>query len=185
MRRKSDKTPAFPGRDDLLSQVKQTISSMKSQITRDHDDLMSKFLDHRAALQNIHGIVQSIETRMEATSNFHLKAMNYHNNVMNISVINLRSVGEQILSFLNYFPSEIRSLLQSIVRANRRTYQAVLQIQEHLSQSPTSLHDSNIRFTDALGEYRELPYEFFSHWEVCTPLVSTVGLPMESLTLSH
>ena len=71
------------------------------------------------------------------------------------------------MGFVRTFPYEIRELLQSIVQADWRTYQAVLQIQERLARSPTTLHDSNIQFTNVLGEYRELPYEYFCQWEVC------------------
>ena len=86
------------------------------------------------------------------------------------SVISLRSIAEQIKSFVASFPQEIRKLLYTIIADDRRIYHAVLQIQEGIKASPTSLHSSNVRFTDVLGEYRELPYEYFCHWEVSTYL---------------
>ncbi|KAL2043072.1 hypothetical protein N7G274_004132 [Stereocaulon virgatum] len=33
-------------------------------------------------------------------------------------------------------------------------------------RGPTSLLETDIRFEDALEEYRELLYEYFRHWEV-------------------
>ncbi|KAL9064147.1 MAG: hypothetical protein Q9161_009057 [Pseudevernia consocians] len=84
---------------------------------------------------------------------------------IHLSVTSLRSVGEKIMGFICTFPNEVRELLQSIVQADWRTYQATLQIQERLAHSPTTLHESNIRFTNVLGEYRELPYEYFCQWE--------------------
>ena len=95
---------------------------------------------------------------------------------MHSSVISLRSIGEQIKSFIASFPEEIRKLLYTIISDDRRIYHAVLQIQEGIQASPTSLHGSNIRFTDVLGEYRELPYELFCHWEVnhCLEIIRKV-----------
>jgi len=42
----------------------------------------------------------------------------------------------------------------------------MLQMQQNISPRPTNLLESNIRFEDALGEIKELPYEYFRHWEV-------------------
>lgn len=127
---------------------------------------MSKIAEQRATLHQTHISVRRIESRIEGlASNF--RAVSSKVDQTHLSVMSLRSLGEQIMAFIRTFPHEIRDLLQSIVQAEWRTYQAVLQIQERLARSPTSLHDSNIRFTNVLGEYRELPYEYFCQWEVC------------------
>ena len=82
------------------------------------------------------------------------------------SIMSLRSLGEQMMDYVGQFPKEIRDLLHAILLSNWQMYQVLLQIQQRTSNSLTGLLDSNIRFEDALGEYRELPYEYFRHWEV-------------------
>ncbi|KAL8893604.1 MAG: hypothetical protein Q9192_005104 [Flavoplaca navasiana] len=83
----------------------------------------------------------------------------------NTSIVNLRNVADQVMSFVKTFPQEIRDRLQAITQANWRTYQAILQIQNDISRTPNALLESNIQFTNALGEYRSLPYEYFCQWE--------------------
>lgn len=83
---------------------------------------------------------------------------------------NLKTIVGHILNFVKTFPQEIRDRLQALTQADWRTYQAVLQIQERISRTPSTLHESNIQFTNALGEFRSLPYEYFCHWEVCTAI---------------
>ncbi len=85
----------------------------------------------------------------------------------NTSIASLTTIGDQILAFLKTFPQEVRERLRAITQADWQTYQAVLRLQESISRAPTSLHESNIQFTNALGEYRSLPYEYFCDWEVC------------------
>ena len=126
---------------------------------------MSKIAEQRAAMHQVHESVEHIESRMEGVES-NSRAISSKVNETHLSVISLRCLGEQIKGFILTFPREIRELLQSIVQADWRTYQAVLQMQECLARSPTALHDSNIQFTNVLGEYRELPYEYFCQWEV-------------------
>jgi len=154
---------------------------MNLRTKKEHGDLMSKVLENRAALRHVHGIVEDIENRMEgieATSKANQETTLIKSDAINTSIVSLRSLGEQLLAFLSTFPQEIRGLLQSIVQADWKTYQAVMHLQDCLARSPTSLHESNIRFADALGQYRELPYEFFCNWEVCTLLALTVNSTM-------
>lgn len=94
----------------------------------------------------------------------------------NTSIANLTTIWDQILSFVKTFPQEIRGRLQAITQADWRTYQAVLRLQDSISATPTSLHESNIHFTNALGEYRPLPYDLFCHWEVCAITTSYSNL---------
>lgn len=144
---------------------RQTISSINTRTKQQHDTLMIKITKQRAALHRAHQSIGRIENRVEGVESIS-HAIHSKVNETNLSVTSLRSLGEQIMAFVRTFPHEIRDLLQSIVQADRRTYQVVLQIQERLARRPTSLHDSNIQFTNVLGEYRELPYEFFCQWEV-------------------
>ena len=127
---------------------------------------MSKIAEQRATMHQLHESVERIENRIEGVES-NSRALSSKVAETHLSVTSLRSLGEQIMGFVRTFPQEIRELLQKLVQADWHTYQAVLQIQERLARSPTALHDSsNIHFTNVLGEYRELPYEYFCQWEV-------------------
>ena len=142
---------------------------MNKRTKQEHGDLISRVVENRAALRQVQGFVEHIDDRVErieATSQVRLDAISSKSDAIQASLMNLRSLGDQIMAFVRSFPDEIRELLHKIVQVDWRTYQAVLQIQDRLDRSPTSLHDSNIHFTNVLGEYRELPYEYFCHWEV-------------------
>jgi hypothetical protein len=41
-----------------------------------------------------------------------------------------------------------------------------LAVQQHIPPTPTALVASNIKFTDALDRYKELPYDYFRNWDV-------------------
>ena len=148
---------------------------------------MSKVAEHRAELQRVqNGIAQVEEKVSRAEGLFDRRLGNIENETSKAresqdrrfdefgtkmeetksSVMSLRGTGEQILRCLGTFPREMRELLQSIVRANWQMYQVLLSIQQNASRSPTGLLESNIRFEDAFGDRRELPYEYFRHWEV-------------------
>ena len=126
---------------------------------------MSKIAEQRATLHQVHDSIERVESKMEGLDSS-CRAILSKVEETQTSVMSLRSLGEQIMASIRTFPHDMRDLLQSIMQADWRTYQAVLQIQERLARSPTSLHDSNIQFTNVLGEYRELPYEYFCQWEV-------------------
>ena len=86
----------------------------------------------------------------------------------NTSIVNLKNIADQVVSFVKTFPQEIRDRLHAMTQADWRTYQAILQIQNDISRTPNALLESNIQFTNALGEHRSLPYEYFCQWEVRT-----------------
>lgn len=149
--------------EDSSLLYRQTLSSINARTKQEHGTLMSKIAQQRAIMHQLHESVERIENRIEGTS----RALSSKIDETHLSVMSLRFLGEQIKGFIRTFPLEISDLLQSIVQADWRTYQAILQIQERLARSPTALHDSsNIQFTNVLGEYRELPYEYFCQWEV-------------------
>ena len=148
---------------------------------------MSKVAEHRATLHEVQdGIMQVDEKLSQAGAAFDQRFDGIENNMTQAretssrrfdeigaivkdtqtSVMSLRSTGEQILRCLGTFPREMRELLQKILCANWQMYQILLKIQQSTTRSPTGLLQSNIRFEDALGDYRELPYDFFRHWEV-------------------
>lgn len=160
---------------------------MDSRNKEKQSDLMSKVAEHRATMHKIQdGIVQLDEKVSGARAAFDQRFYGIENNMTlageassrrfdeigarvkdtQTSVMSLRSIGEQVLRCLGTFPKEMRELLQNIMCANWQMYQVLLKIQHNTARSPTGLLESNIRFEDALGDYRELPYEFFRHWEV-------------------
>ena len=135
---------------------------------------MLKIAEQRATLHQVHDSIERIESKIEGVDS-NCRAILSKVDETQTSVMSLRSLGEQIMAFIRTFPQDMRDLLQSIMQADWRTYQAVLQIQERLARLPTSLHDSNIQFTNVLGEYRELPYEYFCQWEVRVHTSHTVN----------
>ena len=136
---------------------------MNVRATRRHGDLLSKIDEQRAALHRVHGMVEHIEDRMEdidGASRGELDAIKSKCDATHNSVMSLQNLSKQLMSFIINFPREIRDLLHNVVQADWRTYQAVLQIQARLAHSPSSLHASNIHFTNAIGEYRVRAFQF-------------------------
>ena len=130
---------------------------------------MDKAAEHRAALGRVEGHVEQLNSQVrgegEATR-YQLDILSSRSNATYTSVMSLRKLGEQILVKVATFPLEIQASLQRMLRINWQMYQTLLTLQESLSRTPTALLECNIKFEDALGEYKELPYEFFRHWEV-------------------
>lgn len=136
-----------------------TVSSSNTGARQNHGELLSKIAEQRVALHNIQSKVEYIESQMEvdgAPAQAKLNAISLKSDATHASMISLRSLAEQFVALCREISHEVREFLQSILRADWRTYQAVLQIQDHLAHSPSSRHDSIIRFTNALGEYRVL-----------------------------
>ena len=149
--------------------ISQTLSSFNLRAKQEYSELESKIVEHKFALGQIEKTVGNVEHKMdkfEAVVDTNTKAMVDKMEGINTSVVSLRTLGYQIMEFLKTFPRDIRDVLQNIVQADWRTYQAVLRIQEHLARSPSSLDESNIQFTNGLGEHSSLPYEYFCQWEV-------------------
>ena len=132
-------------------------------------------METRAALHQVQDVVDRVENKMDVAVNMAgagLGIISDRADVIHTSVVSLKDLTHQILEFMQKFPGEIRDRLQAIVQADWRTYQAVLRVQEQIARSPTHLQASNIQFTNALGEYRSLPYEYFCHWEVRAAILS-------------
>ena len=126
-------------------------------------------MEHTSALGQVQRSVGNIEHQMDklvAVADANTKAIAGKIEAIDTSVVSLRTLGYQLMEFLKTFPRDIRDVLQKIMQADWRTYQAVLRIQEHLARSPSSLNESNIQFTNGLGEHISLPYEYFCQWEV-------------------
>lgn len=144
----------------------------------------------QAALRQVQYVVGEIEHKANVAVNMagtKLGVISDKADVIQPSMVSVRGLTHQILGFMRSFPREIRDCLQAIIQADWRTYQALLQIQEQIAHSPTGLQASNIQFTNALGEYRSLPYEYFCHWEVraatlsllCFARIDIIGQPFE------
>ena len=146
---------------------------MNSRSKKEHESLISTITQHRAAISRVEQEMADMNagTRIaDAASHEKLDALSTKAGATQASIMSLRSLGEHLMENIRQFPKEIRDLLRSILRSNWQMYQVLLQIQQRTSNSPTGLLDSNIKFEDALGEYRELPYEYFRHWEVLISL---------------
>ncbi len=142
---------------------------MSARSKREHESLMSADAEQRAAIRRMRQEMLHMNTKTQDTnevSHEKLDAISAKANATHASIMSLRSLGEQMMDYIRQFPQEIRDLLRVILLSNWQMYQVLLQIQHHISYNPTGRLDSNITFEDALGEYRELPYEYFRHWEV-------------------
>ena len=149
--------------------ISQTLSSFNLRANRQYGELESKVVEHTSALGQIKGSVGNVENKMDrlvAVTDANTKAIADKIEATSTSVVSLRALGYQLMEFLKTFPQEIRDVLQKIMQADWRTYQAVLRVQEHLARSPSYLKESNIQFTNGLGEHSSLPYEYFCQWEV-------------------
>lgn len=135
----------------------------------EHSELLTKATEHRAALNNVKGRITNIEDSIKQAaqaSNNRLDALSTDIEITKASVISIGSLGQEILSFVSSFPSDLHSLLQQVLQSNGQIYRGLLSLQQSMTRSPTGLLESNIRFEDAMGDLRELPYEYFRHWEV-------------------
>ena len=130
---------------------------------------MSKVVEHRATVLQVQNQVETLKDNMTEegmATRARLDAISSDINATQASVTSLRTLAEQITGYIRTFPQSVRDSLQAPMQSNWQIYQVLLQIQQAISRAPTSSHASSIRFTNALGEYRELPYEYFCHWEV-------------------
>ena len=142
---------------------------MNSRTAREHGDLISKVAEHRAIALHVQEQVETLKNNLTEEGiaiRAKLDAISSDTNATQASVTSLRTMAEQITDYIRTIPQSFRESLQAPMQSNWQMYQVLLQIQQTFSRAPTSLHVSNIRFTNALGEYRELPYEYFCQWEV-------------------
>ena len=142
---------------------------MDSRSKSGQQSLLSKVTENRAALGRVQEEIERMgEDSREANAITckKLDALSANFDTTQVSIMSLRSLGEQMMEYIGHFPREVRDLLRAILQSNWQIYRVLLQTQQSTSPSPTGLLESNIKFEDALGEYRELPYEYFRHWEV-------------------
>ncbi|CAG8970730.1 hypothetical protein HYALB_00001512 [Hymenoscyphus albidus] len=178
----------------LCLQISETISTQGRRAGKRHNQLMMSIEMHRSKIDSlskesremrddmIHSqrstnrkiseLKGDIESKLEKVSeNTTRLAQSY--NSMNLLLFSsrasffcLRVLSAQVLNFLRAFPAEIRALLEKILRVNMQMYATLVRIQTQLASSPQFPGTENIVFEDGLGVVRELPYEWFKHWEV-------------------
>ena len=131
--------------------------------------LEGKATEHQSVLYSINERTQSMDDRMklvQAADHEILESVDARVDKIDHSIVQARQFGQQIMDYLNAFSGKIQGLLRAILQSNLQTYQLMLQMQQNVPPRPTNLLESNIRFEDVLGELKELPYEYFRHWEV-------------------
>ncbi|KAL8792645.1 MAG: hypothetical protein Q9195_004773 [Heterodermia aff. obscurata] len=114
----------------LALQCSQTLSSFNRRASRQYGELESKFVEHTSALGQVEKTVGNVEHKMdklEAVANANTKALVDKIEATNTSVVSLRTLGHQLMEFLNTFPREIRDVLQKIMQSDWRTYQATFE----------------------------------------------------------
>ena len=125
-----------------------------------------KIAEHQNMLYSVKERTQSIDDRMklfQVADHEILESIDARVDKIDHTVVQARQFGKQIIDHLNAFSGKI---LRAILQSNLQTYQLMLQMQQNISPRPTNLLESNIRFEDVLGEFKELPYQYFRHWEV-------------------
>ena len=132
-------------------------------------DLHCKIIEHRTKLEQVQASIENLEgniSQKTAAVCERLNTISEKANAMQLSVLSMRHFRDQIMAYVRIFPKEGIELLKTVIKNNAQIYQTLMQIQHSVSRAPSSLQASNLRFTNVLGEYRELPYEYFCQWEV-------------------
>ena len=148
----------------------QMVSRIDSRLKTDNQDVVQKMTEHRQQLDRVEIGVLDMDQRLkqEQTANENtLEGIKTTVDQSRSAIFSLRTLSAQITTFIRSFPRELRDCMRRLLQDNYNTYQIMLQIQRSVAARPTTLLDSNIKFEDALGRTRELPYEYFRHWEVC------------------
>ena len=142
---------------------------MNHRTAQEYIDSRVRAVEHRNTLGQVHHQLGRVEEQVRAsaaTIDAGFEAVIERTKTTHTSVMAMQNVVQHVLDFVRTFPQEIRDRLQAMTQADWRTYQAVLRLQDHILHMPNAQHASYIEFTNALGEHRLLPYEYFCHWEV-------------------
>ena len=157
----------------LTRKDSKSLSDMKANLgkrqEKEYSELLSKAAEHRSTLGSVERRIINIEDGIQQaaqTSDKKFEALSSDVQETKATIMSLRGVGQQIMSFVSAFPLEMRDLLQKILQSNWQIYNVLLSIQQSPKPSPTQSLDSNIQFEDAMGELIPLPYVYFRHWEV-------------------
>ena len=142
---------------------------MNARMKQEQKDLHSKIAEHKTKLEQVEASIENLESNISqktAAVCERLDTITEKSIATQISMLSMRHIRDQIMAYIRTFPKEGIELLKTVIKNNAQIYQTLMQIQHSVSRAPSSLQASNLRFTNVLGEYRELPYEYFCQWEV-------------------
>lgn len=145
--------------------IQRGVRELQHGARQAHVDLNDNALRQLDVTAELRDEVKALSTNT-ACNNTRLDSISSATSSIQSSVMSLRDLSEQVTRFLSTFPTDIRGLLQKILRTNLQIYWLLLRSQTNVSASPSLLSQSNIQFEDALGRVKELPFEWFRHWEV-------------------
>ena len=142
---------------------------MNVRMKQEQKDLHCKIAEHRIRLERVQSSIENLEGNISQKTVAvceRLNTISEKANALQLSILSMRHFKDQIMAYIRTFPKEGIELLKTVIKNNAQIYQTLMQIQHSVSRAPSSLQASNLRFTNVLGEYRELPYEYFCQWEV-------------------
>ena len=142
---------------------------MNARMRQEQKDLHCKIAEHRTKLEQVQESIENLEgniSQKTAAVCERLDTISENANATQLSILSMRHLRDQIMAYITTFPKEGIELLKTVIKNNAQIYQTLIQIQHSVSRAPSSIQASNLRFTNVLGEYRELPYEYFCQWEV-------------------
>jgi hypothetical protein len=123
--------------ENTLDDIQRTADNSNAQIHRNHAQVLDR--------------VASIKSSSKANTAI---------------LADVRKTTDQVASAISDLSDENRDWFKSVMYTNLKNYDAILAMQRSISLSPTTITDSNIRFTDALDRHHELPYSYFQVWDV-------------------
>ncbi|XTI88870.1 hypothetical protein V2W45_1489621 [Cenococcum geophilum] len=152
-----------------MQKILRGVDSAKNEMLLSHEASRREASGSSDRLQQgLDNVNVGMESVMQRLSSLSMGFASAHT-----SLVTLRILSSQIVGFLRSFPTELRTLLDTVIRTNMRMYVMLLSIHERVSTSPTLLLQSNIQFENALGVTQELPYEWFRSWEIFEGLLKT------------
>ncbi|KAF8248008.1 hypothetical protein K440DRAFT_549882 [Wilcoxina mikolae CBS 423.85] len=146
-----------------LEEIKTRVEEVGEEVTKGFKEARTNDITRIKVESEINTRMRSLEVNAKCNTS-QLEAISSSTQSIRSSIVSLRGVGEQLKQFLSSFPVEVRDMLRAILQTNFQIYN--LLHAQTVAQSPTLLLQDNIRFEDALGVVRELPYEWFRDWEV-------------------
>ena len=163
----------------MLFLASKTLSKMSVEMRTSVKNFEDKVTEHHYIQQLTQERAQSMNHQIQLTQaadHEMLESICDRVDKMDRSVVQASRFGQQMMTHVDRFSGRIYGLLQAILHSNFETYQTLLQQQRDVPPRPTNLLESNIRFEDALGEIKELPYAYFRHWEVEAKAVQSLVL---------